>query len=156
MTSNPIPSTYGVAHVELEVKIDSSLERVWKAIVEETSEWWPREFFTSAGTKGFIIEPRLGGRVYEDWGGGAGLLWFTVIGLNPPTTLLLLGHLTPAFGGPAMSVLELALQSVGESVVLRVTETVSGRAEQSMEATLRDGWIAIFDAGLRVFVESRP
>jgi uncharacterized protein YndB with AHSA1/START domain len=155
MTPTPIPSDYGIAQVELDVTINSSLERVWKALVEETSEWWPREFFTSPGTKGFIIEPRLGGRVYEDWGAGAGLLWFTVIGLNPPTTLMLLGHLTPAFGGPAMSVLELTLQSVGESVVLRVSETVSGRAEPSMEATLRDGWLAIFDAGLRAFVESR-
>jgi hypothetical protein len=148
-------SSYGVAQVNVDVNIKASLDRVWKALIEETSAWWPREFYTSTATKGFLIEPRLGGRVYEDWGNEAGLLWFTVIGINPPNALTLLGYLTPAFGGPAMSMLELNLKSVGETVTLHVTETVSGHAEPKMEATLRNGWIAIFDAGLRAYLEGK-
>ena len=147
------PATYGVVQVEIDVKIKADLERVWKALVEETSAWWPHDFYTSTTTKGFHLEPRLGGRVYEDWGEGSGLLWFTVIGLNPPTLLTLLGHLTPGFGGPAMTMLEIGLKSAGDTVSLRVTETMSGHAEPKMEATLRDGWITIFDGGLRAYVE---
>jgi hypothetical protein len=82
-------------------------------------------------------------------------MWFSVIGINPPTSLILLGHLTPTFGGPAMTMLEFALQSVGDTIVLHVKETVSGRAEQGTETTLRDGWIAIFDGGLRAYVEAQ-
>jgi hypothetical protein len=146
---------YGVVQVNVDVNIKASLDRVWKALIEETSAWWPRDFYTSTATKGFLIEPRLGGRVYEDWGNEAGLLWFTVIGINPPNALTLLGYLTPGFGGPAMTMLELSLNSLGETVALHVTETVSGRAEAKMEATLRDGWITIFDHGLRAYVEGQ-
>jgi hypothetical protein len=139
------PAAYGVVRVEVDVRINATLERVW----------WPKDFYTVATTKGFILEPRLGGRVYEDWGDGAGLLWFTVIGINPPVSLTLLGHLTPTFGGPAMTMLELTLENVGETAVLHVMETMSGRAEQGSEATLREGWVTIFDGGLRGYVESQ-
>jgi len=149
------PVTLGVVHVELDVKINTPVERVWKALVEETSAWWPKEFYTSPATKGFILEPRLGGRVYEHWGDQAGLLWFTVIGINPPISLNLLGHVTPKFGGPSMSMLEFTLQAFGDTVVLHVTETVSGRVAEGMEATLRDGWRSIFDGGLRAYVEGQ-
>jgi uncharacterized protein YndB with AHSA1/START domain len=153
-TRNPV--TYGVVRVELDVTINAALERVWKALVDETSAWWPKDFYTSPTTQGFVLEPRLGGRVYEDWGAGAGLLWFTVIGINPPVSLTLLGHLTPTFGGPATTMLELILESVGETVVLHVTETMSGRAEPGSETTLREGWVTIFDGGLRAHVEGKP
>jgi hypothetical protein len=148
-------AAYGVVQVNVDVNLKASLDQVWKALIEETSAWWPRDFYTSTATKGFHIEPRLGGRVYEDWGHEAGLLWFTVIGINPPNSLTLLGYLTPGFGGPATTTLELNLKSMGETVTLHVTETVSGRADAKMEATLRDGWLAIFDAGLRAYVEGK-
>ena len=44
----PMPSetadrnAYGVAQVELELTIDASVARVWKALTQETSAWWMR------------------------------------------------------------------------------------------------------------------
>ena len=47
---------------------------------------WPVALLLAAGapldaalSAGFVLEPFLGGRVFEDWGQGAGVLWGTVV-----------------------------------------------------------------------------
>ena len=64
----------------LEIAIAAPPARVWKALTGQVSSWWHPGFLRE-GALAFVIEPRVGGRVYEDWGGGQGLLWYTVVGL---------------------------------------------------------------------------
>ncbi|MGH8016226.1 MAG: hypothetical protein ACREBV_08550 [Candidatus Zixiibacteriota bacterium] len=73
--------------IELEIAIDRPISKVWKALVTETTKWWPKDFYTSKNTKAFVIEPKLGGRMYEKLTGGAGLVWMTVYGIEPPKYL---------------------------------------------------------------------
>ena len=78
--------TATVARVELEIPIKAPAADVWRALLEDTTLWWPREFYTGAA-KGFHIEPRLGGRVYEDWATAAtahGAVSYQVFGLPHP------------------------------------------------------------------------
>jgi uncharacterized protein YndB with AHSA1/START domain len=70
--------------IELEIPIEAPIERVWKALVAETAKWWRRDFYTSNEAKRFVIEPVLGGRMYEDWGDGAGVVWATVNAVKAP------------------------------------------------------------------------
>jgi hypothetical protein len=58
-----------VEQVELEIEIAASPRRVWKPLTEETPFWWPRDFYTKPKAKGFHIEAKLGGKMYEDCGG---------------------------------------------------------------------------------------
>jgi len=103
-----------------------------------------------------VIEPRVGGRAYEDWGDGAGLLWFTVLGFDPQKSLLLQGHLTPAYGGPVTTLVQINLKESGEGTLLQICDTTYGRIGDALPTRLRAGWTAIFDAGLKAFVEAGP
>jgi uncharacterized protein YndB with AHSA1/START domain len=71
----------------LEIEIAASPEQVWIALGEDTTFWWPKSFYTGPKAKGFHIEPRLGGRGYEDWGRDAGVIWFQVFAIDPPHSL---------------------------------------------------------------------
>src|SRR5450432_1982934 len=42
MLTETIPST--IEQVELEIEIAASPEQVWKALVEDTTFWWPKSF----------------------------------------------------------------------------------------------------------------
>lgn len=144
---------YGVETVELEIVIAAKPERVWQAMVGETSAWWSKDFYTSAAAKGFHIEPRLGGRAYEDWGGGAGQVWYTVIGLDAPRMLTLHGLITPEFGGPTQTLLHLLLEPKGSGTRLKLTDTRSGRVGEGESNSTRDGWRVLFEDGLKAHVE---
>ncbi len=155
MSDNPkTRSEFGVVQIELEIPIQAKPARVWQALVEETSQWWHKDFYTG-DAQGFVIEPRLGGRVFEDWGDGAGQTWYTVIGLNPPKFLMLQGLLSPAFGGPATTLLQLDLQGTGKTTVLRLSDTLFGCVGDDKLGQTREGWKTLFDDGLRAHVESR-
>lgn len=144
---------FGVAHVELEIPIKAKPARVWQALVEETGRWWHRDFFTSPAARTFVIQPRLGGVAFEDWGDGAGQVWYSVIGVRPPAFLMLQGLLAPAFGGPATTLLQLDLKPAGRNTVLRLSDTIFGKVGDDKLSQTRDGWKMLFDAGLRAHVE---
>jgi hypothetical protein len=154
MSVNPkTQAQFGVAQMELEIPIKPKPTRVWQALIEETSRWWHKDFYTSSAAKGFVIEPRLGGGVFEDWGDGSGQMWYTVIGINPPNFLMLEGLLSPAFGGPATTILQLDLQGTGKTTLLRLSDTIFGRVGDEKLTQTREGWMMLFDGGLRAHVE---
>ncbi len=146
----------GLARVEVEVTISAPRERVWRALVEETGQWWPKDFYVGREPKGFVIEARPGGRVYEDWGGDAGALWYTVLVVEPPAVLELAGHLTPAFGGPATTTARLALREEGGATVVRVEDAVFGRVDEHTSPRLQEGWRTLMGSkGLKGHVEKQ-
>jgi DNA-binding transcriptional ArsR family regulator/uncharacterized protein YndB with AHSA1/START domain len=143
----------GVVHVELEIRIAARPERVWQALVEEIGRWWHKDFYAGASPKAFVLEPRLGGRMYEDWGNGAGAIWYLVTEIDPPRSLGLSGHMPAAFGGPATSLLRLVLQPEGEGTVLQLTDSELRKVTEKSRASLEDGWSALFGE-LKSYVEA--
>jgi uncharacterized protein YndB with AHSA1/START domain len=140
-----------VASFELDVTIGGPPARVWQALVSETSAWWPKDFHTSARAQRFIIEPVLGGRVYEDFGAGDGLVWYSVIGIEAGRELVLAGHLLPPFGGPAVTALRLTLTAQPNGTRLHVQDQRFGALGGDSPV---EGWRLVFDVGLRQYVES--
>lgn len=137
--------------VELEIPIDAPRDRVWKTLCEDPTSWWPRDFYAT-GAKRFVIEPRLGGSFYEDAGDGAGLVWYTVMGIDPKKSMTLSGFIVPDFGGPATSLLELKLEGSGKKTVLKVSDAHFGKRNE--ECDREEGWRTIFEAGLKRVVEA--
>jgi uncharacterized protein YndB with AHSA1/START domain len=125
--------------------------RVWQALTTESPSWWPKDFHTSPRTQRFVIEPVLGGRAYEDFGGGDGLVWYSVIGVEAGRELVLTGHLLPPFGGPAVTALRLTVTAQAGGSLLRVQDDRFGAIGGDSPV---DGWRLVFDAGLRQYVES--
>jgi uncharacterized protein YndB with AHSA1/START domain len=136
---------------ELEVVIAAKPDRVWKAIATESCSWWPRDFVTSERTQRFVIEAALGGRAFEDFGGGDGLVWYTVIGVDTGRELILAGHLLPPFGGPAITALQLTLSAKGTDTLVKIRDDRFGVLGGDSPV---EGWRAVFDRGLRHYLES--
>ncbi|MCA9063707.1 MAG: SRPBCC domain-containing protein [Planctomycetaceae bacterium] len=139
------------ASFELDLFISVSTDRVWNAISAETSAWWPKEFVTSDRTKSFVIEPRLGGRAFEDFGNGEGLVWYTVVGMDAGRELILAGHLLPPFGGPATTALRLTLIPREHGTLLKIRDDRFGILGGEPPT---EGWRTVFDDGLRRYLES--
>lgn len=153
-TTDPTKAEYGIARIEVEIPINAPLERVWDAMTGDVSTWWPKEFYAGANAKSYHIEAELGGRMYEDWGDGNGLVWATVIGLDKPNWIHLVGHMSPPYAGPAVNMLRLELEEHGKTTTLKLSDTVSGRVDDKMRAEMHEGWIALFEKAMKPYIES--
>lgn len=138
----------------IEVAVNAPIARVWKGLVGETTKWWRRDFFTSATTKSFTIEPVVGGRAFEDYGNGGGALWFTVIAIDPPHLIELAGHLSPRFGGPLTSVTTFALREEGGRTIVEVSDAGFGWVKGDRDAAITEGWRLLVEDGLKAWIES--
>ena len=147
----PAPAMSTVQRVELEVAIAAPPGEVWRALLHDTTFWWPRDFYTGPA-KGFHIEPHLGGKVYEDWGDGNGAVWYQIFAINPGVSLDLQGCLAVPYG-PAISLLHLELAPAASGTLLKVSDSTIGDAHDSASKT--EGWQQIFGAGLKAYVEAR-
>ena len=149
-----IESSFGVVQVSLEVRIAARPKRVWAALTRQTSKWWPREFYTAEKARGFKIEPKVGGRMYEDWGDGDGRLWGLVIGLKTGAWIDLLGYLSPAYGGPAHTNFRFDIVRDGDASIVRVTDTIFGAVSGAKRDQTREGWRMLLEGALKPYVEA--
>ncbi len=147
------PVAARVLTLELEIPIDASREKVWRMLTEEVHQWWPRDFYATSNPKSIRFETKLGGRLYEESVDGGGVTWYTVIAVTPGVSVDLAGHLTTAFGGPSQTLLRLALREEGDRTVLELSDAVVGNVGDRTAATLEEGWRALFETGLKQFVE---
>jgi len=144
--------TLGIVQVELEIRIEAPPERVWQALVEEIGRWWPQDFYAGPA-KSFRLEAELGGRMYEDWGNGAGATWYQVTEIHPGRSLGLSGTMPAAFGGPALSLLRLVLRPDGEATVLELTDSEFRKPSEKAHASLDEGWRLLFEQAFKQYVE---
>lgn len=147
MSNHPITS----GSYELEVMIAATPQRVWQAIATESAAWWPIDFVTSERTKRFVIEAKLGGRVFEDFGGDNGLVWYTVIGVETDRELIMAGHLLPPFGGPATTALRITLSAHEQGTLVKIRDDRFGVLGGDSPV---EGWRIVFDGGLRSYLEA--
>ncbi len=143
---------FGVAEVVAEVPIAAPPDRVWRALTEETSEWWDPGFFSSPRAKRMVVEARLGGRVFEDWGDGEGLVWYTVIGLDRGRVLTLSGDLWPQ-NGPARLYTEFRLEEKDGGTVVRLHEHIFGQVGEDSGPSMEKGWTHLLGKRLKPHVE---
>ena len=141
--------------IELEIPIHAARERVWKALTQEVDSWWLPDFRVTGMPKAVVFEPRVGGGLYEDAGGGAGLLWFTVISLTENESMHLAGQICPPFGGPATAILYLRLEEQGDSeTLLKITNALVGHVDDEALDSIDSGWRQLYENGLKKFVET--
>jgi uncharacterized protein YndB with AHSA1/START domain len=138
--------------LQMEIPIAAPAHRVWWALTTQVGLWWPRAVLVSGEAMQF--EPTLGGRLFGAESCGTGVIWYTVDAIVPGTSIDPVGQLSPAFGGPAQSLLRLELIHQRHLTVLALTDAAVGNIGADSADALGEGWRSIFDAGLRAFVES--
>ena len=147
------PQPAGVLQLEIEWTLRAPRERVWEALVGEVAASWPADFYCLGRPARMILEPHVGGRLYED-AGGAALLWATVVLFDPPSTIAFAGNLLPPWGGPATTLWRLTLESAGgPATLLRLNDHVYGRVDEQLRTNLDLGWRQLFERGLKEYVE---
>src|SRR4029079_3953637 len=67
-----------VIRIATELRFKATPERVFSAIADESLKWFPMTYGEDR-TKGIVLEPRVGGAHYEDWGDGRGHLYGQVL-----------------------------------------------------------------------------
>jgi uncharacterized protein YndB with AHSA1/START domain len=145
-----------VARTEVEVAIAAPRAKVWRSLVADTAKWWPADFVTSPRTARMVIEPKVGGMMFEDFGGGAGLAWFQVVGVDPERSLRLAGWLFVDYGGPCTSLVHITLEDAKDGgTTFRLSDALLGRIPDEQIPKLSVGWRAIFEGALKPHCEKR-
>jgi DNA-binding transcriptional ArsR family regulator/uncharacterized protein YndB with AHSA1/START domain len=110
-----------VVHIACELRFRASAAKVFDAITDRTLEWFPH---TYGGDKvrAVVVEPHVGGRLYEDWAEGRGHLYGHVTGYDPPHQFAIRGRLMP---GTVLDT-EYEIVEEGTDAVLRMTKVAVG------------------------------
>ena len=137
--------------IETEIRLVATPERVFKALTDESLEWFPHTYGEER-VKGVVFEPRVGGLHYEDWGEDRGHLYGWVTAYDPPHHFATRGRLMP---GVTLDN-EYTLIADGEETVVRSTKVGVGPMTEAEARSIRTyGDLAAFEEALRTWVEQR-
>lgn len=135
--------------IDVEMRFRASPERIFRAVTQESLEWFPHTYGEDR-VQGIVLEPRVGGAHYEDWGGGAGHLYGQVTVFDPPRAWATRGRIMPG------STLDTAyeVQEAGDESILRVSKVAVGPMTEDEAAAIRTfGDLSRFEEALRRVVE---
>ncbi|MEM9555221.1 MAG: SRPBCC domain-containing protein [Acidobacteriota bacterium] len=142
---------------QIEVLVEASVDDVWRALTDDIGGWWPREFYADSTARAFVVEARVGGRVYEDWGDGDGALWGMVVACRRPRILQWAGDLAADFGGPTRSVTSFRLEEHEGGTRVTLRDTPFGAVADDCEEEIEGSWRYLLADCLKPFVEGdRP
>lgn len=143
-----------ICNMNMEVEIDAPASKVWAALIDHIGEWWPAEFYAGgdAGARTFSIEPEPGGKMMESWDNGGGVLWGTVVAIDPGSNLQILGSTFPNWGGPTQWFGTWTLSDKGNRTVLAYSEHTVGKMSDSGSEEKEKGWMFLWHT-LKAHVE---
>ena len=142
----------------LEISIDAKPAAVWQALTQGVGDWWPGDGYAGGedGKRAMKLEPEPGGRMYESWEGGGGLLWGHVITIDPEKTLQIAGHTFARWGGPTLWYGSWDLSEQEDGTLLRYSESGMGKVTQDNRAQTEKGWKWLLAGALKAHLEGKP
>lgn len=78
------------------VSVSWSQQVAYDRFVNDFGKWWPSVALSIGGkrVRRVVLEPKIGGRIYEEHADGTRFLWGKVLALEPPTRLSFTFHST--------------------------------------------------------------
>ena len=150
--------TAAAANVAITMEIKASIAQTWSAMIDDIGLWWRKDFLVCEGSLGMRLEPRIGGKMYEALEGDGGFVWGNVISFQPNKHLAYVAQVVPPWGGPAQSVVQIALESnssSSKSTTLTLTDSLIGHVTEELLSCLDEGWRQLYgEGGLKSHVES--
>ena len=140
---------YRVVRVENEIRFQASAERVFEALTTRTQEWFPATYGGDR-VRSIVLEPRVGGAMFEDWGDGKGHLYGQITSWDPPR-----GYSSRGMIGPA-TILDTRyeIEPDGAGSVLRCSKVAAGpMSADEAKGVNTYGDLANFEAALRKVIE---
>jgi len=145
-----------MSRIEVSTEVALDQAHAWEYYFNQIKAWWPKEYHTSPKTKRFFIQTMIGGKVFEDFGEGQGLVWGDVIGVDYPESLQIRGNLTKAFGGPAVTYEKISFESIdaGRTKVIYTCD-FAGEVAESAVKSLEKGWQDLIQSRFAGYCEER-
>jgi DNA-binding transcriptional ArsR family regulator len=135
--------------IENEIRVKAPVDRVWAAATKKQLEWYPHTYGRER-VKRLVFEEKVGGEVYEDWGGGGGKLYGHISYFDPPKAYATVGHL----GGGILLEQTFSLEPEGDESVLKSSTICFGEITDEMEEQIRiHGSLDQYEKEFRAYVE---
>lgn len=131
--------------LELELTVDCSPEHAFATWTERIDQWWPKGHSVSHDPElKVVIEPRLGGRIYERTPAGEEHDWGEVTRWEPPTAFSYLWHLAQDRSDATDVEIGFEPDGDGTRVTIRHSgwERLGARGED-LRARNRSGWSGV-------------
>lgn len=138
--------------IEQEIAIKAPRERVFDALVGDISAWWGAPYLRSEATTAIIVEPKIGGRMFERWGDEEGALWGHVTYVERPVRLELVGQI--AMAGAIHGHLSYTLEAKGQGTLLKLSHWAVGDLPDTVKANFEAGWADLLNVRLREHMET--
>jgi len=141
-----------VLRMESELRFRAPPERVFRALTDpdEVLRWFPHTYGENR-VKRLVLEPRVGGAQYEDWGDGRGYYYGQVTEWDPPWRYAVRSRLHP---GTVMDTLAI-VEPTDDGARLRSTRVIVGPISDEQERGIRfHGDLALFEDAIRRVVEA--
>lgn len=143
------------ANFSVQVTVPVNSAHAWEFLFNQIDAWFDKEYHTSPQTKRFVFETYLGGRVYEDFGEGDGLIWANVIGCDYLHTIDMRGYLARRFGGPATTLERFVFENVDAGCQVTYEMDLLGDVNDKTVAQLKEGWEDILQKKYKTYCEQR-
>jgi DNA-binding transcriptional ArsR family regulator/uncharacterized protein YndB with AHSA1/START domain len=149
--TNIVTPALRVIHIEQEVVIEALPDQVFKALTQDVSAWWGAPYLYSETAEAMILEPKVGGRFYEDWGAGEGVLWGTVTQIKNNERLELSG--LAGWTRAVQGIVLITLEKNGKATSVRLSHQAMGELDEQTRTDWSAGWQDLMGTRLRAFVE---
>jgi DNA-binding transcriptional ArsR family regulator/uncharacterized protein YndB with AHSA1/START domain len=136
--------------IETELRFRATQDRVFRALTEDTLSWFPHTYGEDR-VKAIVMEPRVGGAHYEDWGDGMGHLYGQVTEFDRPRAYATRGRIMP---GTILDT-RYELEAAGDETIVRMSKVAVGpMTAEEASGVRRFGDIALFEEAIRSVVEA--
>lgn len=151
---NPAQEVEKVAPIRKTVVVHRKPEEAFSIFTERLSSWWPHKThsLSKGGAASVVMEPRVGGKLYETSEEGERKEWGTIVAWNPPSGFVTTWH--PGMDPESPTEVELRFTAVPEGTRVdlehRNWERLGAKAAENRKG-YDGGWVAVFE---RAFVEA--
>lgn len=139
-----------IAPVEKMIRVRATPERAFEAFTKELGVWWPIETnsLDTENAEAIVLEPKIGGRLYQRQKDGSIIEWATVEVMDAPERLVLSWFVGRA--PTQSSTVEITFQDVGGGLTeVRLVHSGFENMEVDDPQDHRDrydnGWVNVFD-----------
>ena len=130
------------------VTVAVPVETAFRVFTEEVASWWPlaTKSIGQEETETLVIEPRVGGRVYEQVRSGEEHDWGEILAWDPPRRFVFTWH--PGRGAETGQEVEVTFAASGDGTRVELEhrgwERLVSRAEDIPEH-FESGWVEVLD-----------
>ena len=145
---NPAPQVEKVGPIRKSVVVRRTPEEAFSVFTERLESWWPRQTHSvfEAGSAAVIMEPRIGGKIYEVSNSGERHEWGTIVTWDPPRGFVTTWH--PGTDPAKATEVEIRFTALpdGTRVDLehRNWENLGAMAAKAREGYDK-GWVEVFE-----------